>query len=80
EGGQSSFNIHTPGDTVEYTSARGLQPTIEAGINLLDRALNARIYPVNREIDRSLKDKIEKYLWNALQVPPEMKWTPEYKK
>ncbi|MBI5805097.1 M20/M25/M40 family metallo-hydrolase [candidate division TA06 bacterium] len=80
EGGQSSFNIHTPGDTVEYTSARGLQPTIEAGINLLDRALNAKIYPVNKEIDRTLKDKIEKYLWNALQVPPEMKWAPEYKK
>jgi Iap family predicted aminopeptidase len=80
EDGQSSFNIHTPGDTVEYTSTRGLQPTIEAGINLLDRALNARIYPVNREIDQSLKDKIEKYLWNSLQEPPELKWKPEYQK
>jgi aminopeptidase YwaD len=80
EGGESSFNIHTPGDSAEHTSARGLLPTIEAGINLLDRVLNARIYPVNKEIDKSLRDKIEKYLWNSLQEKPELKWMPEYKK
>jgi Iap family predicted aminopeptidase len=80
EGGQSSFYIHTPGDSAEHTSARGLKPTVEAGINLLERVLNAGIYPINREIDKSLRDKIEKYLWNSLQEKPELEWTPEYKK
>ncbi len=80
EGGQASGMIHTPGDDVSHTSQRGLEPTIAAAANILDRVLNAKIYPVNKEIDKSLRDKIEKYLWGSLMEPPKLEWTPEYKK
>jgi Iap family predicted aminopeptidase len=79
-GGQASDMIHTPGDDVKHTSQRGLEPTIAAAVNLLDRVLNSKIYPVEKAIDRSLKDKIEKYLWGSLMEAPKLEWTPEYKK
>lgn len=80
EGGQASTMIHTPGDDVKHTSARGLEPTIAAAVNILDRVLNAKIYPVSREIDKSLREKIEKYLWGSLMETPKLEWLPEYKK
>ncbi len=80
EGGESSSLIHTPGDRAERTSARGLAPTAGVAVAILDRVLNAAIYPVDREIDRSLKDKVEKYLWGSRLEEPELDWTPEYRR
>lgn len=79
-GGESSSLIHTPGDREERTSPRGLAPSAEAAVAILDRVLNAAIYPVDREIDRSLKDKIEKYIWGSRLESPKLDWTPEYRR
>lgn len=79
-GGQSSHQIHTPGDHAAHTSERGLAPVIAAAQNLLSRVLNAGIYPVDKEIDKSLKEKIEKYLYGSLLEKPKLEWTPEYQK
>ncbi len=79
-GGRSSFLGHTPGDRAEGTSARGLAPSAEAAVAILERVLNSAIYPVDREIDRSLKDRIEKYLWGSRREEPKLEWTPEYRR
>jgi hypothetical protein len=42
--------------------------------------LTSAIFPVKREIDSSLKERIEKYLWNSRQVAPDLKWKAGYKK
>ncbi len=80
DGGESSSLVHTPGDRAERTSARGLAPSAEAAVGILDRVLNAVIYPVDREIERSLKERIEKYLWGSRLEKPELDWTPEYRR
>lgn len=77
--GTGSFHIHTPNDNIRNVSRAGLQTPIAAGILLLHRILNAAIYPVNREIDPSLREKIEKYLWNLTYEEPTLKWRPKYK-
>ncbi|MBN1151110.1 M28 family peptidase [candidate division WOR-3 bacterium] len=79
-GGISSFHIHTQNDSVKNVTGRGLQTTIDASINFLNRVLNASLYPVKREIDKSLKEKIEKYIWNSTMEEPKLQWRPEYKK
>ena len=78
-GGKGSFHIHTPDDSVKNISPEGLKTPINAGIIILKRILNADIYPVKREIDSSLRDKIEKYFWNLTFEEPTLKWTPKYK-
>jgi len=79
-GGKATSMIHTPDDSVQNVSPRGYDTTIKASINLLDRILNAKVYPVKKEIDKSLKEKIEKYLWNLSYQKPELEWEPKYKK
>ncbi len=79
-GGEASSNIHTEDDAYRYVSKLGFEPTIHTSINLLDRILNAKVYPVDREIDKSLRDKIEKYLYNLSYEKVELEWTPNYKK
>ncbi len=79
-GGKSSFFIHTPGDGFSGTSAKGLEPVIAAAVNLVQRVLNAAIFPVDREIDKSLREKVEKYLYGSLLEKPKLEWTPEYEK
>ena len=78
--GKGSFNIHTPQDNIKNVTAEGLRIPISAGINLLDRVLNATIYPVKREIDSSLREKIEQYLWNLNFEEPKLQWIPKYKR
>jgi len=60
-------------------SPEGLAKPIEAAKSILDRILNAEIYPVKREIDSSLREKIEKYFWNLSYEEPKLQWTPKYK-
>ncbi len=79
-GGKPSCFIHTPGDGVGGTSERGLAPVIDAAQNLLSRVLNAGIYPVDREIDKTLREKIERYLYGSLVEKPKLEWTPEYQR
>lgn len=79
-GGKATSMIHTPDDSVQNVSPRGYDTTIKASINLLERILNAKVYPVKKEIDKSLKEKIEKYLWNLSYEKPELEWEPKYKK
>lgn len=78
--GQASFYIHTEGDNSKYISANGLKVPIEAAKYLLNKILNSKVYPVNREIESSLRPKIEKYLWNLNYQEPKLYWTPGYKK
>lgn len=79
-GGISSFHIHTPKDSVKHVSGRGLQVTLDASLNLLERTLNSPLYPVKKSIDKSLKEKIEKYLWQSTFEEPKLLWAPEYRK
>jgi Zn-dependent M28 family amino/carboxypeptidase len=78
--GKASFHIHTENDAVRFVKKPGLDNPVKASLNLLKRILNAEIYPVEREIDPSLKDKIMKYLWNLNYVEPELEWKKEYKR
>ena len=79
-GGKGNFYIHTPDDIPKHVTKQGFENTIKATINFLDRVLNAKIYPVKKEIDECLKEKIEKYLWNLTLEKPELHWKPKYKK
>ncbi|MDO9577224.1 MAG: M20/M25/M40 family metallo-hydrolase [Candidatus Cloacimonadales bacterium] len=79
-GGKATSLIHTPGDSVQNIGPKGYDTTIKASINLLDRVLNAKVYPVKKEIDESLREKIEKYLYNLSYEKPELEWVPKYKR
>ncbi|MGC9367372.1 MAG: M28 family peptidase [bacterium] len=79
-GGKTSFRIHTSGDNPEYISSRGLEPIISSAVNILNRCLNAEVFPFVPEIDAELKEKLEKYLWQSTFNPPHLHWTPHYMK
>ncbi len=79
-GGKATSMIHTPADSVKNVGAKGYDTTIKASLNLLDRILNAKVYPVKKEIDESLREKIEKYLYNLNYSKPELEWTPKYER
>jgi len=79
-GGKATANIHTSGDNFKNTSARGYENTIKAATTILNRILNAGVFPVTKEIDNTLRERIEKYLYNLNFEKPELKWTPKYKK
>lgn len=79
-GGKTSFYIHTPQDDIKHISEEGLKVTVEATVNVLDRILNSKIYPVSKEIDYDLREKIEKYIWNSTLKEPKLHWKPKYKK
>ncbi|RLC49460.1 MAG: hypothetical protein DRH79_09030 [Candidatus Cloacimonadota bacterium] len=79
-GGKATSMIHTPADSVKNVGPKGYDTTIKASINLLNRVLNANVYPIKKEIDENLKEKIEKYLYNLSYEKPELEWTPKYKK
>jgi len=78
--GKASFHIHTENDAVRFVKKPGLDNPVKASINLLNRVLNAEIYPVEKAINDSLKDKILKYLWNLNYLEPELEWEKKYKK
>lgn len=79
-GGKATSRIHTPDDSIKNVSLKGYDTTIKASINLLSRIINAKVFPVQKQIDKSLKEKIEKYLWNLNYEKPELEWEPKYKK
>jgi len=79
-GGKSSFNIHTKLDCVKFVSKRGLDNTLKATLNIIEKLGKAEIFPLEREIDLKLKDDIEKYLWNLRYEKPSLRWEEKYKK
>jgi aminopeptidase YwaD len=74
------FYCHTEGDTVKNANEYGLKDVYKATITLLEHILNAAFYPVGKEIDDTLREKIEKYLWHSQLEKPELKWKEKYKK
>jgi len=79
-GGKALFYGHTADDIAKHTNEYGLKDVYLATQNLLARILNAALYPVPRGIDDSLRDKIERYLWQSRLEKPELKWQEKYKK
>ena len=79
-GGKASVLAHTPDDKIENVSAFGLENTIKAAITTLDRLLNSKIFPIDSQIDKSLREKIEKYLYNLTGEDNLLRWIPSYKK
>ncbi|MDY6915096.1 MAG: M28 family metallopeptidase, partial [Candidatus Cloacimonadota bacterium] len=80
QGGIGSFYIHTPQDSIKNISKRGLDNTVKATINFLNHILNSKIFPCRKSIDETLREKLEKYLWNLNFEKPELEWEPKYKK
>ncbi len=78
-GGTASAQIHTPNDRKEFTSSRALKVNSEITQVLLDRILNAEFYPVDKKIDKSLKEKIERYQWATTREDPKLQWEEPYK-
>jgi aminopeptidase YwaD len=78
--GKGTYFIHTEDDVAKHTSPRGLNDLTKAVELILTRTLNAEIFPVKKEIDSSLQEKLEKYLWNSTLEKPELKWLEKYKK
>lgn len=79
-GGKALFYGHTEDDIAKHTSQYGLQDVYRATTTLLKHILNAAYYPVTRDIDDSLREKIERYLWHSLLEKPELKWREKYRK
>lgn len=79
-GGIASQLMHTDGDNQRNVSSDGYLSTIKVSIYMLERILNAGVYPINREIDSSQKEKIEQYLWNMSYEEPKLEWEAKYKK
>jgi len=77
-GGEATYHIHTAGDTAEKVSQRGLESTYLATRALTDRLLNSIIYPVKKNIDPSLREKIEKYVFNSSKKEPKLEWRKKY--
>jgi aminopeptidase YwaD len=78
--GRGSFHIHTPGDVAANVTGRGLDHPVRAARALLARVLGAEIFPLRREIDDSLREKIEKYFWNLTQEKLDLQWTERWRK
>ncbi len=78
--GSASFHIHTPNDHHRFVSAVGLKAPIETAKYFLQRVLNASIYPIRKEIDGVLREKIENYFWMLNYQTPDLKWKEKYKK
>jgi aminopeptidase YwaD len=79
-GGRANFYIHTSDDTPKLVTKKAFENTVKSAINILSRVLNAKIYPIKKEIDPDLRDDIEKYVWNSTMAKPELNWEPKYKK
>ncbi|MDD2360790.1 MAG: hypothetical protein PHE66_10170, partial [Syntrophaceticus schinkii] len=79
-GGKGLFHIHTDKDTAANATEYGLKDVYLATKTILDRVLNAMMYPVPTGFDDSLRDKIERYLWHSTLEKPELKWKEKYKK
>jgi hypothetical protein len=78
--GRGSFFIHTPGDVAANLSPAGIENPSRAARAILGRVMEAAVFPVRREIDDSLREKIEKYVWSSTLEKPELKWVEKYRK
>lgn len=79
-GGPAVAGGHSAKDVVENIDADGLKQTSGAAIAILKRILNAKIYPVRREIDSGLRAKIERYQYFSRKQIPVLNWRKEYEK
>lgn len=77
-GGDATYHIHTKDDVASKVTQRGLESTFMATKILCERLLNSQIYPVKNEIDPSLRDKIEKYVYSASKREPKLEWRKKY--
>jgi hypothetical protein len=53
---------------------------VRAARALLERVLGAGIFPLRREIDETLREKIEKYFWNLTREKPELRLLERWRK
>ncbi len=79
-GGEASGYVHTPDDAVHRIANGNFATTTTAGKAILDRLLPAKVFPVDREIDESLREPLEKYLWALTAEKPQIAWTEKYKR
>lgn len=79
-GGSASTKIHTINDDMSDIYDKNLEFYFNATRNILERVLNAKIWNISKEIDPSLRAKIEKYMWGSRRTEPKLEWTPAYKK
>lgn len=79
-GGSASTKIHTVNDDMTDICDKNLEFYFNATTNILERILNSKIWNITKEIDSSLKPKIEKYMWGSRRTEPKLEWTPAYKK
>lgn len=79
-GGPAVGSAHSVKDTFEHIDRDGLALTSDAAISVLKRVLNAKIFPIRREIDSNLRSKIEHYQYLSTKKAPELNWRPEYEK
>jgi len=78
--GDATCYIHTADDTAEKCTQHGLQDTYNATLILCKRLLNADIYPIKSDIDQSLKEKVEEYIFNSTMAEPKLEWKKKYEK
>jgi aminopeptidase YwaD len=79
-GGKGLFYCHTEEDHAKNATEYGLKDVYKATVVLLEHILNGEFYPVPRGIDDTLREKIEKYLWQSTLEKPELLWQEKYKK
>lgn len=79
-GGQALYHIHTDQDKAIHNDEYGLKDVYLATKTILNRVLNASMYPAAAGIDDSLRENLERYLWNSTLQKPELKWREKYKR
>ena len=79
-GGESTYHIHTKNDIANTCSQRGLESTYNAAKIICKKILNARVYPIKSQIDNSLKEKIEQYVFASTKQEPKLEWKKKYEK
>ncbi len=79
-GGSASSKIHTINDDMSDIYDKNLEFYFNATVNILDRVLSAKVWNIPKEIDSSLKPRIEKYMWGSRRKETKLEWTPAYKK
>lgn len=79
-GGKALYFGHTADDIAKHCNDYGLQDVYKASLTILKRVLNSAFYPVPGGIDDSLREKIERYLWQSTLEKPELFWQEKYKK
>jgi hypothetical protein len=78
--GRSGRFGHTRDDVAANVSPAGVENPSRVARAILGRVLDAEVYPLRREIDESLRDKIERYLWQSTLEKPELKWLEKWRR